>query len=584
MAWRFPPDRAVSPACVVRGGLLPRLWAEGRTVSTLLYHHNHSATIFNHINFVLVYTNVTKDVLNKASDSGKLERTQWLVLLEKEDQLATLHDHVNALDLFIDSTLLLATFRPCQAQYLQSVYRVGPKSRVLVEGGGEWSPTDGYVGVAAGNKYDRRRNFQGYPIVGVGVKVFDLYTTYLPNGRLSGYIGDILNVLKMAHNFSLSYSILKGYAYGSLVNGSSNKWTGMVGELQQGRADLTVSELSITKERNDVVTYTQPVFVVSRRLYVSTPQDFRKKLLAYVDPMDKVVYVCVFVAMSVMALGLNFVERLRLYFLPSEEEPVSLSVAAWSMVSALLQQGYDPTPSSTAARIIFWVGFVVSLIVYTAYSATLMAHLAVEKPAPLPFSNLRQLSRQTRWDAGPNNNDLFQVTASQTCAGSQTEECRVMQDVWNKVVLRSPGNIVNSYNEGLQKVLKGKYVFIGVDVNTNYYIRNLPSKDACRVKELPGQYITGGIAIGLQKRSPFRGVFDYSLQRMKEIGVMKRLVATWLKVGRSCSLQTTVNASLTDLAAVFILLFMGISASLLVLGGEIVVSRSKKRQPTHDDT
>ncbi|KAK8375254.1 hypothetical protein O3P69_012690 [Scylla paramamosain] len=34
------------------------------------------------------------------------------------------------------------------------------------------------------------------------------------------------------------------------------------------------------------------------------------------------------------------------------------------------------------------------------------------RPAPLPFSNLRDLSRQSGWDAGCNNNDLFQVTAS----------------------------------------------------------------------------------------------------------------------------------------------------------------------------
>ncbi|KAK8372523.1 hypothetical protein O3P69_007848, partial [Scylla paramamosain] len=115
----------------------------------------------------------------------------------------------------------------------------------------------------------------------------------------------------------VSFNVLEGYAYGKLKDNSSNEWTGTVGALQSGEADLTVSELSITEERLKVVTYTQPIYIIS-----------------------------------------------------------------------------------------------VSLIVYTSYSATLVSHLAVEQPASLPFSNLRDLSRQSGWDAGCNNNDLFQVTAS----------------------------------------------------------------------------------------------------------------------------------------------------------------------------
>lgn len=36
----------------------------------------------------------------------------------------------------------------------------------------------------------------------------------------------------------------------------------MVGALQSREADLTVSELSITKERQEVVTYTQPIYII----------------------------------------------------------------------------------------------------------------------------------------------------------------------------------------------------------------------------------------------------------------------------------------------------------------------------------
>ncbi|XP_063875809.1 uncharacterized protein LOC135108584 isoform X2 [Scylla paramamosain] len=136
--------------------------------------------------------------------------------------------------------------------------------------------------------------------------------------------------------------------------------------------------------------------------------------------------------------------------------------------------GSNTYPINSAAWITYRVGCSVSLIVYTSYSATLASHLAVEQPVTLPFSNLQELFRQSGWDAGCNNNDLFK----QTCVGSQTGECRVLREAWKKVVLRSPDNLVNSYTEGLEKVLN----------------------DSSRIKELPVQYITGGIAIGLQKK------------------------------------------------------------------------------------
>ena len=53
-----------------------------------------------------------------------------------------------------------------------------------------------------------------------------------------------------------------------------------------------------------------------------------------------------------------------------------------------------------------------------------------------------------------------------------------------------------------------KYVFIGVDVTTEYYIRQMEPEEACVISGLPGMYLKGGIAIGMQHKSPFRNLFD----------------------------------------------------------------------------
>lgn len=63
--------------------------------------------------------------------------------------------------------------------------------------------------------------------------------------------------------------MLEGYGYGTLINNDkiANQWTGMVGELQKKQVDLTVSELSITKERTEVVSYTQPLYIIRYLLF-----------------------------------------------------------------------------------------------------------------------------------------------------------------------------------------------------------------------------------------------------------------------------------------------------------------------------
>ena len=75
-------------------------------------------------------------------------------------------------------------------------------------------------------------------------------------------------------------------------------------------------------------------------------------------------------------------------------------------------QGTETYPAAISLKILFWFMFFFSLIIFTSYSATLVSLLTVVKPAPLPFSNMFELSKLKDWDAGNYQNDLFEVVAS----------------------------------------------------------------------------------------------------------------------------------------------------------------------------
>ncbi|XP_068242185.1 glutamate receptor 1-like [Palaemon carinicauda] len=569
-------EEILTPRCIIGSRLLQRLWKVDVKVNAFNYGSGRqNYDISHHKNVVTVYNNLTRRLLTKANSMGDLLAASWLLVTPSKEGEEELIRRMETYDAFIDSSILVAAFTHCEVK-IRSPYRVGPKGVVIVENIGTWNSTRGYQTHSKLGHYDRRADFREYPIHGVGVNVFEFFTTYLENNTVSGYVGDLVTALQTTHNFTLTYGILKGYAYGSLVDPASNKWNGMVGELQERRADLTVSELSVTQERSEIITYTQPIYMISRKLFVATQEDFQKKLMAYALPMESLLYVVVAFTMALLVVFLFVSERTYSRYLSDKVEgefSAGFSHVSWYMVSALLQQGSATQPVNGASRVIFWLGYFLSLIVCTSYSATLVSHLAVERPASLPFSNLLELSLQPDWNAGCNENDLFQVTASQTCLNSQTEECRVLNNVWNTNFMRDPNNLVSNYTEGLQKVLKGKYVFIGVGVTTNNYIRQLDSRDACKIKELPGSYLTGGIAIGLQPSSPFKIIFDRSLQKMRENGLMEKLGLKYLSAKRLCSSSTSVSAKLIDVAALFLLLFAGIGFSLVFLLCEVSIVR-----------
>ncbi|KAK7066545.1 hypothetical protein SK128_009779 [Halocaridina rubra] len=290
----------------------------------------------------------TKDMISKrsvnigrlnANEAGGFRESFWLLITPPPRREELIYQAKN-FNMFIDSNFILAEYHQCQAK-IQSLYRVGSKSDIITEQLGTWNVTSSYRPNTSPNKYERRSDFFGYPLHGTGVDVFEFFTTYLSNYGISGYVGDIITALQVSHNFSLTYEKLPGYAYGSLVEESTNQWNGMVGELQNRRADLTVSELSITKERNEVITYTQPIYLISRKLFVATSEDIWKKLLAYFNPMEGVLYVAIFATMLVLMVSLVYIEKLRHWFLRRHlaENPTTLNEASWFMVSALLQQG-----------------------------------------------------------------------------------------------------------------------------------------------------------------------------------------------------------------------------------------------------
>ncbi|XP_047738019.1 uncharacterized protein LOC125178403 [Hyalella azteca] len=175
------------------------------------------------------------------------------------------------------------------------------------------------------------------------------------------------------------------------------------------------------------------------------------------------------------------------------------------------------------------------------------------------------------------------ITAERARVNTCTPEprspnCQIFHDVWINNIAKDSSNLAANYTDGLHKALQGQYVFIGVGVTTQYFLRQLPASQACKIKALPGTYLQVGIAIGLQHRSPFQPSFDLSLQKFRELGLLHKLAKKWLAKEMFCEDDSLVVIDIIDVSSLFVLLLLGIGLSIVIFAVEIMMRSTHRRQ------
>jgi len=241
----------------------------------------------------------------------------------------------------------------------------------------------------------------------------------------------------------------------------------------------------------------------------------------------------------------------------------------------LLQQGSAVSPSALSSRISFLSGLALGLLIYTAYSATLVSFLAAADQPVLPFADLRGMLEKPDWRAGWKKGDLLENFLDWCrLSGTDLADCETLQQVYNRHVQPDIGsNLVSSYDAGFRKVAEGNYAFLAPNEAADYWLAKMDPAVACRVSRLPAGYVPGGIALGLQRNSPYRGLFNRGINQLNEGGVIEKLYRNVLDSRRVCESELTVQASLLHTMGAFCLLALGGLASLLVLAGELAAAR-----------
>jgi ABC-type amino acid transport substrate-binding protein len=108
------------------------------------------------------------------------------------------------------------------------------------------------------------------------------------DGEYEGFSVDLLKLLEEELKVPMSIRVIDNYG---VYEESSEKWTGMVGELADGSADMAIADLTVTEAREEAIDFSIP-FMRGGITILSKKPINKEPYFSFLDPFTLDYYCC----------------------------------------------------------------------------------------------------------------------------------------------------------------------------------------------------------------------------------------------------------------------------------------------------
>ncbi|XP_039445715.1 glutamate receptor ionotropic, kainate 2 isoform X2 [Culex pipiens pallens] len=395
----------------------------------------------------------------------------------------------------------------------------------------------------------------------------DSPTKLTGNDRFEGFGVDLIHELSLMLGFNYTFVLQEDGVYGSL-NRETGKWNGMVNELLEWRADLAITDLTITSDRESAVDFTMPFMNLGISILFRKPTKEPPSLFSFMSPFSKQVWLYLGGAYMMVSMSLFILGRLS----PKEwdnpypciEEPeelenqFSFSNSMWFTIGALLQQGSEIAPKSSSTRAVASIWWFFTLIMVSSYTANLAAFLTVEQ-VHSPISNAEDLA------AAGGTVKYGAKRDGSTISFFKDAEYKTYQRMY-EYMMQNPELLTSSNPEGLNRAKTENYAFLMESSSIEYIVER-----ECDVTQIGGLLDDKGYGIAMRKNSPYRSALSEAVLRLQEQGVLTSLKRKWWKEkrgGGACSQGSADDGAeelgMDNVGGVFFVLCVGCSFASVI--------------------
>ncbi|KAI8423341.1 hypothetical protein MSG28_014355 [Choristoneura fumiferana] len=359
--------------------------------------------------------------------------------------------------------------------------------------------------------------------------------------------------------------------WGYYINGS---WTGILGHMVQGEAELSGSVMFINKERMSVLEFlTHPIASSVKFIFREPPLSFQNNL--YLLPFNGSVWYCFgsFVVIMITVMYVNAYWEKRKFRDEEDRETSTLipkiSDVAVVVVSAITQQGSTVEFKGTLGRFVIFVLFLMFLFLYTAYSANIVVLLQSSSGQIRTLSDLLYSKLELGVEDTPYNRHYFSI---------QKEPVR--KAIYEKKIVPK-GSKPNFYNleDGVRHLQKTPFAFHCLQGSAYKVIEKyFYEHEKCGLREIT-YYQDVSPWQSCRKESPYKEIFKIGLFRNMETGLDDRAFRLIFSKKPVCSARggNFVSVSLVDCYPVLLLLLYGMILGVVILLAEVLHYRRNTR-------
>ncbi|ULU05446.1 hypothetical protein L3Y34_017843 [Caenorhabditis briggsae] len=396
--------------------------------------------------------------------------------------------------------------------------------------------------------------------------------------KYEGFCIDLLNEMTKVLKFNYTIIEVQDGTYG--IEDDSGRWNGIIGALQRHEADLSLSAVTITYSRAEVVDFTLPFMHLGISILLARTSEETDKgsLWTFLEPLSLTVWISLLLSYCIVSYSMHILAKFSPYEwynleriderdfenIKNQKNQFTVLNSFWFTMGSLMQQGSDVIPRAAATRLIAVVWWMFTQIIISSYTAQLAAFLTVERMST-PIESTQDLANQQKIRYGV-------LKSGSTMDFFRESKIPMYERMWSVMESSSPGVFVNSSREGIARVKSGGYAYMMESSMLEYYLER-----DCDLQSIGGLLDSKGYGIALPKGSPLRDILSRTVLQLQERTILEALKNKWWRdrrEGPSCGpppAEKATNSKPQNIFGIFYVLLTGLIVAFLLACGEYCI-------------
>ncbi|XP_049872658.1 glutamate receptor ionotropic, kainate 2-like [Pectinophora gossypiella] len=376
------------------------------------------------------------------------------------------------------------------------------------------------------------------------------------------------------HKYTYEFFFETDLKYGS-YDPKTKKWTGLIGQLLDKKADLAVCDLTISEERKKVVDFSVPFMTLGISILYTQEHKVPPELFSFLNPYSFDVWMHTATAYCVVSIVLFICARISPADWenpqPCDKDPEELENiwnfknCTWLTMGSIMTQGCDILPKAFGSRWVCSMWWFFAVIVCQTYIAQLSASMtsAMENE---PINSVDDLANQNKILYGA-------IAGGSTLDFFKNSNDKIYRTMYKNMISNDGVLLVRSNDEGEKRVLDGhnKYAFFMESTTIDYKL-----KRNCELKKVGNLLDSKDYGIAMPANSPFRSEINRAILRLKELTILDKIKDKWWNEkydAKPCEEPVDQNdvegdLEMENLMGAFVVLIVGLVFCLFVTAAE----------------